>query len=107
MRKSYSKFKGAVRLFLALAMAVPQGITVFAEETNDVEKTAEVSESIQEIPEETETMTEEEPIVTEENPEETKITAEPDGLEKETAEELADNSRSRSAKLRCCEKLGS
>ncbi len=99
MLKRNSRLNSTMRLFLALMMAVPQGLNVYAEETAEPEVTVTESETqIEEVPEAEEqleevlTQEEEEPDAeevteeTEEVPEETEITDEP--VSGEPAEEV-------------------
>ena len=99
MLKGNSRLNSTMRLFLALMMAVPQGLNVYAEETAEPEVTVTESETqIEEVPEAEEqleevlTQEEEEPAAeevteeTEEVPEETEITDE--SVSEEPAEEV-------------------
>ena len=52
MLKGNSRLNSTMRLFLALMMAVPQGLNVYAEETAEPEVTVTESETqIEEVPE--------------------------------------------------------
>ncbi|MBR2845376.1 MAG: Ig-like domain-containing protein [Solobacterium sp.] len=99
MLKGNSRLNSTMRLFLALMMAVPQGLNVYAEETAEPEVTVTESETqIEEVPEAEEqleevlTQEEEEPAAeevteeTEEIPEETEVTDEP--VSEEPSEEV-------------------
>ncbi|MBQ1530941.1 MAG: Ig-like domain-containing protein [Solobacterium sp.] len=99
MLKRSSRLNSTMRLFLALMMAVPQGLNVYAEETAEPEVTVTEQETeIEEIPEaeeqpeevlvqeEEETAVEEVTEEAEEVPEETEITEEP--VSEEPSEEV-------------------